>query len=99
MGLPAGEGYGCFTMEVPDFLSGFLIHRCFLYHPLYFLCLKYFITGCLQRESVRPGYIFLPLMSGLRAGVERNCLSLLRESHCFCVPSGPNSLCVSFPVG
>ena len=58
-----------------------------MYHPLYFLCLKYFITGCLQRESVRPGYIFLPLMSGLRAGVERNCLSLLRESHCFCVPS------------
>lgn len=34
-------------------------------------------------------------MSCLRAGVERNCLALLRDSHCFRVPSGPNSLCLS----
>lgn len=82
-------------MEVLDFLSSFLTHRCSLYHPLYFPCLKYFITGCLQRESVRPGYVFLPLVSCLRAGVERNCLALLRESRCLRVPVAQLSLCLS----
>lgn len=39
--------------------------------------------------------MFLPLMSCLRAGVERNCLALLRESHCLVSQWPQLSLCLS----